>query len=61
MNEVIHLDSLRKEYQSGSETLVILDNIDLTIAAGSLVVVTGESGSGKTTFLNLLAWLNIKL
>jgi lipoprotein-releasing system ATP-binding protein len=52
------MERLRKTYPSGAETLVILDDVDLDIAPGSLVVVTGESGSGKTTFLNLLAGLD---
>jgi lipoprotein-releasing system ATP-binding protein len=58
MNDTISLQGLRKVYQSGSEDLVILDDISLDIPPGSLVVVTGESGSGKTTFLNLLAGLD---
>ena len=58
MSETISLQALRKEYLSGTETLVILDDISLEIPSASLVVVTGESGSGKTTLLNLLAGLD---
>lgn len=54
----IILQKLRKEYQSASETITILDDVDLSIERGSLVVVTGESGSGKTTFLNILAGID---
>lgn len=49
---------LYKTYQSGNETLVVLDRIGISLPAGSRVVVTGESGAGKTTFLNLLSGLD---
>ena len=58
MKPSIVLQKLRKEYQSAHETIVVLNDVDLQIPSGSLVVVTGESGSGKTTFLNLLAGLD---
>jgi len=50
--------SLRKTYVSGQESLLILDDVDLSIPQGSKVVISGESGAGKTSFLNLLAGLD---
>lgn len=35
----------------------LLDCIDLDVAAGEFVAITGESGTGKSTFLNLIAGL----
>ncbi len=55
---IIEAKDLCKSYASGNEVLQILDHVNLTIPAATRVVVTGESGSGKTTFLNLLAGLD---
>ena len=35
----------------------IVDNIDLTIPDGKLVVITGPNGGGKTTLAKLIAGL----
>lgn len=42
-------------FQRGSRT--ILDNINLDLAEGELVLLTGHNGSGKTTLLRILAGL----
>ncbi|MGI8880695.1 MAG: ABC transporter ATP-binding protein [Jatrophihabitans sp.] len=48
---------LRHEYVMDGETVVALDGIDLTIAAGVTTAVVGPSGSGKSTLLTILAGL----
>jgi putative ABC transport system ATP-binding protein len=51
--------SLCKYYRTGSPLEVrALDDVSLTIEAGSLTVLIGPSGSGKTTLLALLGALD---
>jgi putative ABC transport system ATP-binding protein len=49
---------VRKEYRSGADTGIVLEDIDLEIPAGDHVVIFGRSGSGKSTLLNLLGALD---
>ncbi len=51
----IRLDAVKKTFESGSERLVVLDDVHLGVAPGSRLVVAGESGSGKSTLLNIIS------
>src|SRR5207248_2076336 len=44
-------------YHAGVERVLALRGVDLDVAAGERVAITGRSGSGKTTLLNILAGL----
>jgi putative ABC transport system ATP-binding protein len=43
---------------SGGRTVTILDGVDLDLADGEVVAITGPSGSGKSTLLGLIAGLD---
>jgi len=61
MNEtgtILTLSSLSKTYVTAGEGIEVLRKIDLSIAPGTTVAVTGESGCGKSTLLNLIGGLD---
>lgn len=55
---MIELKAIRKAYQTGSQTLIVLKGIDCSIRSGELVAIMGSSGSGKSTMLNVLGLLD---
>lgn len=58
MTAFIDLQGVTKSYSRGGESLVVLDDLDLTIAEGSFAALMGPSGSGKSTLLNLVGGLD---
>ena len=55
---LIEIRNLVKIYNTGSEELRIIDNIDLDLEKGDNLVITGESGCGKSTLLNIIGSLD---
>ncbi|HDT12232.1 MAG TPA: ABC transporter ATP-binding protein [Candidatus Marinimicrobia bacterium] len=59
MNEqILKALNITKTYQSGENRLVILKDINFTLNKGDLVSLMGASGSGKSTFLNILGTMD---
>ncbi len=54
----ITVRSLRHRYTTAEGPITVLDSIDVDIAPGEFVAVTGASGAGKTTLLSLLGGLD---
>lgn len=59
MNAIIELKGISRTYTNGGQTLTVLKDIDLTIAAGELVAIIGASGSGKSTLMNIMGCLDV--
>src|SRR5438477_7975015 len=55
---MLRTENLTKIYRSGAEEVVVFEDLNFEIEQGELVALVGESGTGKTTLLHLLAALD---
>lgn len=55
---IIEISSLEKSYGSGRSRINVLRGIDLSVRKGDAVSVTGPSGTGKSTLLNVIGCLD---
>jgi len=58
MSELIRVEELHKTYHMGDVEVPALRGINLAIERGEFVAVMGSSGSGKSTFMNILGCLD---
>ncbi|ALN89099.1 MULTISPECIES: ABC transporter ATP-binding protein [Lysobacter] len=55
---MIELDAVHRRYEMNGQAVNALAGVDLKIAAGEFVAITGASGSGKSSLLNILGCLD---
>src|SRR5947209_7245859 len=55
---VLSVRNLTKTYRAAGEQIAVLRGVNLSVAAGERVALSGESGSGKSTLLHLIAGLD---
>jgi len=58
MKEIIRLESVKRDFIVGEETVHALRGVSFTIHEGEFVTIMGSSGSGKSTLLNTLGCLD---
>tara|TARA_X000001036_G_scaffold84667_1_gene76684 strand:+ start:1175 stop:1864 length:690 start_codon:yes stop_codon:yes gene_type:complete len=59
MNKILlETVNLKKTYDHKNGTINLFDNVNIKIKRGDLVALVGPSGSGKSSFLHLLALLD---
>ena len=56
---LIKVEDLCKIYNPGENEVWALDHVSLEIKKGELVAIIGQSGSGKSTFMNMLGCLDV--
>ena len=59
MSHMIELKDIYKLYHMGDTVVHALDGIDLNVDEGEFVAIVGQSGSGKSTCMNIIGSLNV--
>ena len=57
-SKCVEVHNVHKSFRRGSETVDVLNGLNLEVDEGEFVSLMGPSGSGKTTLLNLIAGLD---
>src|SRR5690625_400713 len=55
---MLQIQNIKKEYQTGELVQTALDGVSLNLRDSEFVTILGLSGSGKTTFLNMIGSLD---
>ena len=59
MNKILlEIINLKKSFEHKNGTIELFNNVNLKVRQGDLIALTGPSGSGKSSFLHLLALLD---
>ena len=59
MGHLIEFRQVYKIYQMGSEAVHALDGVSMAIDRGEFVAIVGQSGSGKSTAMNIIGCLDV--
>jgi len=55
---IISLKNISKEYKTKYDKIEVLKGINLEIEKGDFIAIIGESGAGKSTFLNIIGLID---
>lgn len=57
-NTIIKIENLFKQYGYGTNSITVLNNINMSIDKGEIVSIMGPSGAGKSTLLHIIGCLD---
>jgi lipoprotein-releasing system ATP-binding protein len=57
-SELLRVENLKKEYRTGSNRLVVFENLSFRVRKGEMLAIVGESGTGKSSLLHVLGTLD---
>ena len=55
---IVKLNNIKKVYETGGQKIEVLNNLSLSVDAGEFVAITGPSGNGKSTLLNMITGID---
>ena len=56
---MVELKSVSKNYFEGNTKHIVLNNFELYIPDGEIIILFGKSGSGKSTLLNIISGIDV--
>ena len=59
MKALIEFQQVCKYYYMGDDTVVAADHISFQVFKGEFVAIVGQSGSGKSTCMNIIGCLDV--
>ena len=59
MQAIISVKNIFKIYKMGNQTLAALNDVSMDVFPGEYIAIMGASGSGKSTFMNILGCLDV--
>ena len=59
MSALIEFEDVCKYYRMGDTTVKAADHISMKIEKGEFVAIVGQSGSGKSTCMNIIGCLDV--
>ena len=59
MSALVEVKDMCKVYNPGENEVRALDHVNVSINENEFVAIIGQSGSGKSTFMNMLGCLDV--